>query len=370
MDRAPQTVLVVDDQKINRAMLSKIFYNSYQVLEACNGKEALEIIETAGQKIDILLLDISMPILNGFDVMERLNATGRLEHLPVIFITAEDSVSMMRRAYDLGVTDVITKPFQPDIVHRRVENVLGLYTKKEFLEETVARQTESLRNQSLLLADAMSSIIEFKSMDSGQHILRIRIITQFLLQALMEEGYPHPLSADEIQLISEAAVMHDIGKITIPDEILNKPARLTPEEFEIIKQHTVAGCEVAKKLKFVRSSAYMDYCFDICRHHHERWDGKGYPDGLKGDEISIWAQVVSIADVYDALTNERVYKKAYSHKKALHMIEHGECGLFNPVLLNCFLKNADRMLQYIENNTKNDQELCRQPQCSKGDLSR
>ena len=266
-------------------------------------------------------------------------------------------MAVIQRAYEMGVADVIAKPFQPNIVRRRVENVLALYTKKENLEAIVARQTESLRRQSLLLADAMSSIIEFKNMDSGQHILRIRILTRYLLHMLKDEGYPLELSSDEIQLISEAAVMHDIGKITIPNEILNKPGRLTKEEFEIVKQHTVEGCEVAKKLKFVRSSEYMKYCFDICRHHHERFDGNGYPDGLKENEISIWAQVVSLADVYDALTNERVYKKAYTHEKALEMIKNGECGVFNPLLLECFLKNAGNMLEYLEENIKKEEAL-------------
>lgn len=351
-------ILVVDDMPINRKLLSQIFAREYQVLEAGDGRQAMEYIESCQQKIDILLLDIFMPIMDGFDVLNRLKKSGQLEHLPVIFITSEDSVSMMRRAYELGVSDVITKPFQPDIVRRRVENVLALYLKKERLEETVARQTAYLHRQSLLLADAMSSIIEFKNMDSGQHILRIRIITRFLLQALARDGYPLGLSDQEIQLISEAAVMHDVGKITVPDAILNKPGRLTPEEYEIVKQHTVTGCEVAKKLKFVRGADYMRYCLDICRHHHERWDGNGYPDGLKGDEISIWAQVVSIADVYDALTNERVYKKAYSHEKALEMITGGECGVFNPRLVECFVKNADDMLAYIAVNSQDEPDEC------------
>lgn len=353
MNNSPKTILIVDDQEINRAILSKIFNKSYTLLEACNGEEALKIIKSDQQKIDIILLDISMPVLDGFGVLEYLKETDRLEHLPVIFITAEDSVVRIQRAYELGVSDVIAKPFHPDIVRRRVENVLALYMKKEHLEETVARQTQSLRNQSLLLADAMSSIIEFKNMDEGQHILRIRLITQYLLQALVKDGYPVNLTADEIQLISEAAVMHDIGKITIPNEILNKPGKLTKEEFEIIKQHTVAGCEVAKKLRFVRSSEYMEYCIDICRHHHERWDGNGYPDGLKGNEITIWSQVVALADVYDALTNERVYKKAFSHEKTLEMIVNGECGVFNPKLLECFLKNSEDMLAFIKKQTNN-----------------
>lgn len=351
MNGSKKTILIVDDQEMNRKMLAKIFCGEYSLLEAADGREALEIVETNQQKTDIMLLDISMPVLDGFGVMEHLKETGRLEHLPVIFITAEDSVPAIQRAYELGVSDVIGKPFHPNIVRRRVENVLALYTKKEHLEETIARQTESLRNQSLLLADAMSSIIEFRDMDAGQHILRIRLTTQYLLQALMDDGYPVDLSPEEIQLISEAAVMHDIGKITIPDEILNKPARLTKEEFEVIKKHTTAGCEVAKKLKFVRSSEYMEYCFDICRHHHERWDGNGYPDGLKGDEITIWSQVVALADVYDALTNERVYKKAYSHEKALEMIVNGECGIFNPKVIECFLNHAEDMLEFIKDQS-------------------
>lgn len=351
MEQKRRTILIVDDMELNRAILNEMFYQNYNVLEACDGEQALQLISQKKHEIDIILLDIVMPVIDGFGVLESLQRQNLLERLPVVMITAENSESVMKKGYAMGVTDIITKPFNPDIVRRRVKNVLALYSRQESLEELVEQQTQALRSQTRQLLDALSSIIEFKNMESGQHILRIRIITKFLLQKLSKKFPGYNLTAKQIDTISEAAAMHDIGKIAISNSILNKPGKLTSEEFEIMKTHTVKGCEVARKLKYIQSQDFMGYCLDICRHHHERWDGRGYPDGLQGDEISIWAQVVSLADVYDALTSVRVYKPAYSHQEAIQMILNGECGTFNPKLLKCFTENADEMYQYLLNLT-------------------
>lgn len=354
MEQKRRTILIVDDVELNRAILNEMFHQNYSILEACNGKEALDII--AKENVDIVLLDIVMPVLDGFGVLESLHQQCLIERLPVIMITADTSENVMKKGYNMGVVDIINKPFNPDIVRRRVKNVLSLYSRQENLEELVEQQTKALQNQTAKLIDALSSIIEFKNMESGQHIFKIRILTKFLLQRFVKKYPRYIISPKQIDVISEAAAMHDIGKIAIPDDILNKPSRLTAKEFEIMKSHTIKGCEVANKLKYIRNKEFMGYCLDICRHHHERWDGKGYPDGLKGDDISIWSQVVSLADVYDALTSERVYKPAFSHKKSLDMIANGKCGAFNPVLISCFLENAEYMLKFLNDMTRNDSE--------------
>lgn len=352
MEKKQRTILIVDDIELNRSILNEIFCQDYMILEACNGKEALEII--AKTKIDIMLLDIVMPVLDGFGVLEYLQQQGLLEYLPVIMITAETSEAAMKRGYNLGVTDIITKPFNPDIVRRRVKNVLSLYSRQENLEELVAHQTKALQNQTRELIDALSTIIEFKNTESGQHVLKIRLITKFLLQRFVKKHSEYIVSPRQIDMISQAASMHDIGKIAISDDILNKPTRLSNEEYEIMKAHTIKGYEIAKKLKYLRNHKFMDYCLDICRHHHERWDGNGYPDRLKGNEISIWSQIVALADVYDALTSERVYKNAFSHKKAISMIVNKECGTFNPELISCFLENEESMFNFLKDISNDD----------------
>lgn len=340
--------------EINRAILSEMFYKEYDILEAGNGKEALRIIFEKQMQIDIVLLDIVMPELDGFGVLKELHVQGFLEHMPVIMITAENSENVMKKGYALGVTDIINKPFNPDIVRRRVKNILALYSRQERLEELVKQQTEALRKQSRQLVDILSNIIEFKNTESGQHILNIRVITRFLLEKLVARFPEYTLTSNQIEMISEAAAMHDIGKIAIPDVILNKPSKLTKEEFQIMQTHTIKGCEVAEKLRAIRNNEYMEYCLDICRHHHERWDGKGYPDGLKGEEITLWSQAVSLADVYDALTSVRVYKPAFLAEEAIHMIVNGECGTFNPKLITCLLENAEELKEYIKLSTEDD----------------
>lgn len=337
-------ILIVDDMELNRALLCEMFQTKYTIYEAENGAHALEILERESDNIAVVLLDLIMPVLDGFGVleeMERMSLTGRV---PVIMITAENSEGVMQRGYEMGAADIVTKPFNPNIVIQRVHNIIEQYTQKLHLRQLVAEQTRALREQaekmrenSAQMIDTLSSIIEFKNTESVSHIHNVRVITRLLLAEFAKNHSEYGLSDSLIEIISEAAAMHDIGKVAIPDNILNKPGRLTDEEFEIMKTHTSRGSEILMELSGVQDLAYYDYCYDICRHHHERWDGGGYPDGLSGNEISIWAQAVSLADVYDALTSKRVYKDAYPHETAVQMILDGECGVFNPQLIKCFL---------------------------------
>jgi putative two-component system response regulator len=344
-------MLVVDDQMINRAILEELFCAQFEVLEAENGLQAMEIITQYGAELAIVLLDLVMPVMDGFDVLHRMKESDIIQTVPVIIITGESDDEKALTAYSLGVSDMVNKPFNPDIIHRRVNNVVQLYAHKQDLEQKLQEQKEELEQQAnklkqnnMFLIDALSTTVEFRSMESGDHIKRIRGLTKILLEAAVAEHY-HPLTEEEIDAISNASALHDIGKIAIPDAVLLKPGKLTDEEFEIMKTHTTRGCEILESLNYIPDRAYYIYCYEICRHHHERWDGRGYPDGLKGNEISIWAQATSIADVYDALTSERVYKAAYTHQEAVDMIIHGECGVFNPKMLDCFLSIQDALAE-------------------------
>lgn len=344
------TILIVDDVELNRAILSELFHEAHPILEAANGQQALDILRERGDEIVVVLLDIIMPVLDGYEVLQVMNREKWLERIPVVLITAENSDTASLRCYDLGVSDIINKPFNPSIVKRRVENIIELYAHKGHLESLVSQQVERLEEQArkinqanAFMIEALSSVVEFRSFESGQHIKRIRFATRILLEALAVRHPKYGLTPLAVDKISLAASMHDIGKIAIPDSVLNKPGKLTTEEFEIMKTHTVKGCELLQSINYSQSETFYRYCYDICRSHHERWDGHGYPDGLAGSRIPIWAQVVSLADVYDALTSERVYKPPYTHQQAIDMILHGECGTFNPELLEVFKDEAPRL---------------------------
>lgn len=337
---AKKRVLIVDDIELNRVILRGAFHNHYTILEAENGYEALEILKH--QDIDVVLLDIVMPIMDGFQVLEEMGRTDMLSKTPVFLITAETTNSYLEKGYQLGAVDVITKPFNPSFIRRRIENIIELYSHRLHLQQIIDEQMKTLRIQEKELREAnrsvidtLSTAIEFRDCESGAHVSRIRNITKMLLQELRRH-HRCDLTDAEIDLIGDAAVMHDVGKISIPDSILNKPGRLTQEEYEIMKLHTIKGCELLENIEQLKNSELYIYCYDICRHHHERWDGNGYPDGLKGNKISLWAQVVSLADVFDALVSERVYKNAYSYETAMNMINAGECGVFQPQLLMDF----------------------------------
>lgn len=340
-------ILVVDDIAINRLVLRELFLDKYEVLEAENGRVALDVLEAHKDEIVVLLLDLLMPVMDGFDVLRAMNENGMIRHIPVILITSEDDDEKTLLSYGLGVSDLIYKPFNPDIVMRRVGNVIDLYSYKNYLEEKLVEQRNELQQQNerikqfnLFIIDALSTTVEFRSLESGEHIKRMRNLVKLLLQEAVTD---YPLTNEEIESISSASALHDIGKIAIPDAILLKPGRLTAEEFDVMKLHTVKGCEILETLSSFQDKEYYKYCYEICRYHHERWDGNGYPDRLKGDEIPVWAQAASLADVYDALTSKRVYKGAYTHDEAFAMILRGECGQFNPRLMASFTKIKDKL---------------------------
>lgn len=365
-DGIREKILVVDDAEINRAILDELFCREYDILEAENGLEAIKQIEAVNGELAALLLDIVMPEMDGFGVLKYLSEKQLIQQIPVFLITAETSSEIAMQGYEGGVVDVITKPIvSPALVRKRVNNAIELYRSRRNLSalvekhvKTIREQSEQLKRTNVSIIDMLSSVIEFRSGESGQHVRRIRHATQILLTRMQKTVPQYRITDDEIDFISNAAAMHDIGKISVPDYVLNKPGRLTKEEFEQMKKHTVYGCGILEMIPFFKGEKIFSYSYDICRHHHERWDGRGYPDGLKGDEISIGAQVVSIADVYDALVSERVYKKAFPREKARDMIAGGECGCFNPLLVQEFLKIEPELYEtmYKENEAVKDND--------------
>jgi putative two-component system response regulator len=343
-----QLILIVDDSEMNRAILTEMLGNEYRLLEAENGSQAIALLNKYSSEISLVLLDIVMPIMDGYDVLAVMNSKQWIEDIPVIMISSENSQTHIERAYDLGVTDFIGRPFDALVVRRRVINTLMLYTKQRKLTEMVAEQIFDKEKSNNIMINILSHIVEFRNGESGLHILHVQCITEILIKRLMQITSKYDLSASDITRISTAAALHDIGKITIPDEILNKPGRLTDEEFEIMKTHSAAGAAMLDDIALYRDEPLVKTAHEICRWHHERYDGRGYPDGLKGDEIPISAQIVALADVYDALTSDRVYKKAFSHEKALQMILNGECGTFNPLILECLKDAADTLKKEVK----------------------
>ncbi len=329
------TILIVDDMEINRELLAGAFEEEYDILQAENGEEALEIIND-GTPLAAVLLDLLMPKVDGLGVLENMNNSGKIRQIPVFLITAADSEKMLMDGYQLGAVDVITKPFLMQFLKCRVNNMVELYMHRNDLEAIVREQVSRLNALNHSMIETLATIIEFRDCESGEHVKRICDLTETLMIKVGEMYPEYAVPKTEIEKIVNSAVLHDVGKIAIPDSILNKPGRLTDDEFRTMKLHTVKGCEILQRIPSVMTEDMYNYSYDICRHHHERWDGRGYPDGLKGDEISIWAQVVALADVYDALTSPRCYKPAFTHEKAVHMIFNHECGVFNPKLLRAF----------------------------------
>ena len=335
-------LLIVDDVEINRGMLHAIFEDKFDILEAGDGEEAIEIIKKEKTGLSMIFLDLQMPKKNGIDVLRFMNQEKLTSRIPVIMITAEATVESDVMAYELGASDIIYKPFARPVIVRRAQNLMELFEHRNHLEEKLERRTrqlkesqKKLRSSNEFLVNALSSVVEFRSLESGEHIQRVKVFTNLLLNSLRENFPEYRLTEEQIHLITNASALHDIGKIAIPDEILLKPGRFTPEEFEIMKTHTTKGCELLENFKQEDNEFYR-YCYEICRYHHERYDGKGYPDHLEGENIPIWAQVVSIVDVYDALVSKRVYKSAYAMEDAVRMIRDGECGTFSPKILKCF----------------------------------
>ena len=340
------TILIVDDTEINRSLLADMLSGQYRILEASNGVEAIAMLERHHTDISLVLLDIVMPVIDGFEVLSAMNRSHWIESIPVITISAETSSTYIDRAYDLGATDYINRPFDEKTVQRRVKNTIMLYAKQKMLEDMVTEQILEKEKSNYLMVEILSNIVEFRNGESGLHVLHIRTITELLLRQLLQETDQYRLTPTQISLIVNASALHDIGKISIPEAILNKPGRLTAEEFEVMKGHSAIGAQILENSPSHREEL-VRIARDICRWHHERYDGRGYPDGLKGDEIPIAPQVVALADVYDALTSPRVYKSAFSHEKAMEMILGGECGAFSPLLLRCLTAVGPRLAEAL-----------------------
>ncbi len=338
-----QQILIVDDSQINCEILAEILKDEYRILEAANGEECINLLKQYGTGIALLLLDINMPVMDGFEVLALMNRKHWIEDIPVIMISSEDSASYVRRAYEMGASDYISRPFDVQVVHQRVSNTIKLYAKQRRLISLVTDQIREKEKNNQMMISILSQIVEFRNSESGSHVLHINIITGMLLERLMQKTDQYHLQWSDQFLITTASALHDIGKIGIDEKILNKPGKLTKEEFEIMKTHTLIGASMLKSIEMYQNEKLLQVAYQICRWHHERYDGKGYPDGLKGEEIPISAQVVAIADVYDALVGKRVYKKAFSHETAIHMILNGECGAFNPLLLECLTDIQNRL---------------------------
>jgi len=341
-------ILIADDSEMNRSILADMLGEEHEILEAEDGVQALAILRKYNTEIDLVLLDIVMPQMNGFEVLSAMKKNGWIEDIPVIMISAETASAHVERAYNLGCTDFISRPFDALVVHRRVVNTILLYAKQKKLQGIIAEQISEKERVSTLMIDILSHIVEFRNGESGQHVRHIRMLTELLLNDLLETTDHYPLQRSEISLISTASALHDIGKIAIPSEILNKPGKLTAEEFEIMKSHSVVGWQMMRDLPDYQNEKLVKTAQEICRWHHERYDGRGYPDGLRGDEIPISAQIVALADVYDALTSERVYKPPFSHDRAVDMILGGECGSFNPLLLKCLAEVSGRLKDKLQ----------------------
>ena len=345
-------ILLVDDSAMNRMMLKEILGGDYSILEAENGQECLEKMQAEAGSIALVLLDINMPVMDGFEVLKAMNADHTIEDIPVIMISSDDSDAAIRRSYELGASDYVRRPFDSRIVYRRVTNTIKLYARQRRLVQMVSDQIRARENNTDMLVGVLSHIVEFRNGESGPHVRHIRIITELLLRRLMEISSQYPLTTEQQDMIPLASALHDIGKIGIDEKLLNKPGRLTPEEFEVIKTHPMLGAKMLHDLDNFGEEPLLQTAYEIARWHHERWDGRGYPDGLKGDDIPISAQLVALADVYDALTSERCYKKAFSHEKAVQMIRNGECGAFNPLLLQCLTDTQDELNEKLHPRTQ------------------
>ncbi|MCD7709523.1 MAG: response regulator [Clostridiales bacterium] len=347
------TILIVDDMDINREILSEIVDDEYKVLEAANGREALDLLEEHNEEIAAMLLDLLMPEVDGFAVMDAVAGKEYMSKIPILVISGEDSTAVEKQCFSNGVSEFIHKPFDMILVKHRIDNIVSLFQYKNDLEQKVDIQTKVLREQYKLLekkteelrkgneniVEILGNVVESRNLESGEHVKRVKAYTNILAKQIAEDCPEYELTDDKIRIITLASSLHDIGKISIPDNILLKPGRLTPEEFEVMKTHTTKGCEVLEHFESVWGGTEYDKAsYNICRYHHERYDGKGYPDGLSGEDIPIEAQIVSIADVYDALVHERVYKAAVPKEEAYNMIMRGECGTFSEKLLSAFTR--------------------------------
>lgn len=345
-------ILIVDDVRLNREILKDILKEEYELALLENGDVAIKYIEEHSDDIAAILLDLYMPVKDGFCVIGEMKRWDLIDKIPILIISSERSVAIEKQCFHLGVSEFIHKPFDPLMVKVRVKNIVNLFSYKNNLESKVKRQTETVHRQYLILKeqakkleesneriiDVLGTVVESRNLESGQHIKRVKGLTRILAMQVMKDYPEYGLDESIVEKIVMASSLHDVGKISIPDHILLKPGKLTEEEFVIMKSHTIKGCEIIDKVEGIWDEEHKRVSYEICRHHHERYDGRGYPDKLVGDEIPISAQIVAVADVYDALVCERVYKKAFPKDIAFHMIMNGDCGVFSPKILNCFSK--------------------------------
>ena len=348
-------ILIVDDSRMNREILSEMLGSGYKITEAENGEECITALQQRGTGISLILLDIVMPVADGFTVLNYMTRNHRIEDIPVIMISSEGSEETIRRAYEMGASDYISRPFDSRVVCRRVANMIKLYSKQKNLTKLVTEQINKKEKNNRMMIRILSQIVEFRNSESGSHVLHIEKLTEMLMNRLIHKTDRYNIDPVQQDLIPIASALHDIGKIGIDEKILNKPGKLTPEEFEKMKQHSVIGEAILTSTKANTNEPLIKIASQICRWHHERYDGRGYPDGLKGDEIPICAQIVSLADVYDALTSERVYKKAFSHEQTMEMIQTGQCGAFNPILLECLADIQDDVKRELLSDKEKNQ---------------
>ena len=339
-----QQILIVDDSEMNRKILVEMLKSDFRILEAADGEECISLLEQYGTGISLIMLDIVMPSLDGFSVLAYMNRKHWIDDIPVIMISSEESGSYIQRAYEMGVSDYISRPFDAKVVYQRVYNTIKLYMKQRRLINLVSDQVYEKEKNNMIMVSILSHIVEFRNGESGLHVVNINAVSALILEQLVQKTDMYKLSWARQYMIATASALHDIGKIGIDEKILNKPGRLTPEEYEIMKTHSVIGYDMLNSIELYQDEELVKVAKEICRWHHERYDGRGYPDGLKGEEIPVSAQVVSLADVYDALVSERVYKKAFSHEQAMNMILNGECGAFNPILLECLKDIQDELV--------------------------
>lgn len=340
-------ILIADDSEMNRSILAEMLGDDFEVVEACDGREAINCMRSELGELSLVLLDLVMPHMDGFAVLDIMNKFKWIEEVPVIVISADTAAANMERAYELGATDFVNRPFDAATVRRRAVNTVMLFSKQKKLAELVEEQVYEREKEQTLMIGILSHLVEFRDGENGQQVLKINMITELLLTTLMKRSDKYRLTQKDVSLIVTASLLHDIGKIVIDDKILNKSTELTPEEYEIIKTHAMCGAELIEKMPYFDTEPLLHVAYEICRWHHERFDGKGYPDGLKGEAIPVSAQVVGLADVYVALTSDRVYQQAYSHEDAVRMILRGECGAFDPVLLNAFAAVSDTIPKLI-----------------------
>ena len=349
-----QKILITDDSEINRMILKNILEEDYDIYEAEDGNRTLEVIEEHKGTIDLILLDCVMPNKDGFQVLSELKRHWFREDIPVVMISAEYDQAFIIRAYKLGASDYVTRPFNPMIVRRRVDSIIRMHMKEQQLADIAAAQIIARHQNNSMMIHILGGIVEFRNGESGLHIMHVEALTDMFLRELMSISDKYSLTSGEMAMITTAAALHDVGKISVPYSILNKPGRFNEEEFEIMKMHTVAGYDMLNSIEAYKDDPLIRMSSLVCRHHHERFDGRGYPDGLKGDDIPIAAQIVSVADCYDALTSKRCYKDAISHEEAVRMILDGQCGQFNPLLITCLENLADTIPERLSDAVSSD----------------